>query len=237
MLDWFKQNGLGGCGVTVVLRRPPLAAVGLGGRAHDCGPERSLRTAPLSSSLSPSATAFRFPRAHRGCAPPARPPPGATDICMGEAARAEGGERVCVARQDRLRGQPVLAYALAVRRESGAARGWRVRHEGDTGQAPRPFMSHGNVNARTRDAVSKPVAHKLQSQFHKLQSHVAHKLQNQACPRAQRSSWPARPRVSQKRPPARPPFGGPRKPLPPPVDVANHAKHPSRPSNAGTKTS
>ena len=42
-------------------------------RAHDCGPEPSLRTALSSSSLRPTAAAFRFPRAHQGCAPPTRP--------------------------------------------------------------------------------------------------------------------------------------------------------------------
>ena len=39
----------------VDLRRSPIVAVALTVRAHDCGPEPSLRTAPSSSSSRPSA--------------------------------------------------------------------------------------------------------------------------------------------------------------------------------------
>ena len=73
-------------------------------RAHDCGPEPSLRTAPSSSSLRPTAAAFRFPRAHRGCALSGPPRRRAADVLDRGAARnclnheCRGARRVPAAR-------------------------------------------------------------------------------------------------------------------------------------------
>ena len=50
--------------VSILVLLTPGASAAWGARGYDCGPEPSLRTAPSSSSLSPPATAFRFPRAH-----------------------------------------------------------------------------------------------------------------------------------------------------------------------------
>jgi hypothetical protein len=52
----------------------PFVTVPRGVRVNDCGPEPSLRTSPSSSSLLPTATAFRFPRAYRRPAHPGGPP-------------------------------------------------------------------------------------------------------------------------------------------------------------------
>jgi len=41
--------------MAVGLRRPPVVRVGVTARAHDCGPEPSLRTSPSSSSSRPTA--------------------------------------------------------------------------------------------------------------------------------------------------------------------------------------
>ena len=90
-------------------------------RAHDCGPEPSLRTALSSSSLRPTAAAFRFPRAHQGCAPP--PDPADELRRLGSrAARFPITDGICVARLMRPRGRPHSAYALSKRRSSDRLR-------------------------------------------------------------------------------------------------------------------
>jgi len=56
--------------VRVQLRRSPLGQAKRGAGAHDCGPERSLRTSPSSSSSRPTA----FPTDSLGRIKVARPP-------------------------------------------------------------------------------------------------------------------------------------------------------------------
>jgi hypothetical protein len=79
-----------------------------GARVNDCGPEPSLRTAPSSSSLPPTAAAFRFPRAYRRPAPH-RPPTRRAPlsaisrslgraVCLGFFSTAGRGGRFCGAR-------------------------------------------------------------------------------------------------------------------------------------------
>ena len=53
MVEGLRE--LGFLGRSVDLRRSPIVAVALTARAHDCGPEPSLRTSPSSSSSRPSA--------------------------------------------------------------------------------------------------------------------------------------------------------------------------------------
>ena len=48
-------GGTIGVAAVVVFCWPPVASAAGGARGYDCGPERSLRTAPLSSSSQPSA--------------------------------------------------------------------------------------------------------------------------------------------------------------------------------------
>jgi len=48
---WRLEGGVVGSSARAfVLRRSPIVAVALTARAHDCGPEPSLRTSPSSSS-------------------------------------------------------------------------------------------------------------------------------------------------------------------------------------------
>ena len=101
--------------VGVDLRGTLAAGVGWVARAHDCGPEPSLRTSPSSSSSRPAA----FPSDSLGRIKVARHPPDPDDELrrLGlRAARARLNDEVCGARLKRPRGRTLSAYALSLRR-------------------------------------------------------------------------------------------------------------------------
>ena len=65
---------------------------------------------------------FRFPRAHQGCAPSARPRRRAGAVLVRCAAGSLFTGEICVARLTRPRGRPHSAYALSKRRSSDRLR-------------------------------------------------------------------------------------------------------------------
>ena len=152
------------------LRRSPGAGGAQGTRANDCGPEPSLRTTLSSSSLSPSAPAFRFPRAHRRRASPVRRPPQATACEVWGAVAFEAGQECAGPPISRPRGRPESALAPVGRRGGAGLRGvkwWdRAAAVGRKKRDPRvPFLSwralqpvaadrDGVVAQRGHDAVS-----------------------------------------------------------------------------------
>ncbi|KAG0765576.1 hypothetical protein G6F22_017992 [Rhizopus arrhizus] len=109
----------------VVLRRSPVGAVAMTARAHDCGPEPSLRTSPLSSLLRPTAAAFRFPRAHQGCAPARQPQRRAAAVLGRCAARPVCNGESCAARQIAAARAATIGIHVDRRRRAGRLRGCR----------------------------------------------------------------------------------------------------------------
>jgi len=125
-------------------------------RAHDCGPEPSLRTClggPPRRHPRPPAAPFGFPRAHQGCAPSARPRRRAGAVLVRCAAGSLFTGEICVARLTRPRGRPHSAYASAGRRGGG-----RLRAGGEVTFALRAARYAASPPARHCGSPQRPPA-------------------------------------------------------------------------------